>query len=141
MIVLCSGCFAAITHAHIRYLEAAAFLAPHGKVWVAIASAKIIAQLKPHQGRAIPDNYRGQMLIGLPFVQSVIIQDEPTPESIIRKLRPSLWVKGGDYDPNKLAELPEGKAVRECGGQIVCTNHFSGPSTTELLKCVNGSLT
>ena len=132
-LTLCSGCFASITYNHIRYLEAAAFLDPHGKVWVAIASGKIIRELKNHD--AIPDQLRAQMLCALPFVNGVILQQEPTPELIIRKLRPAMWIKGGDYNVDELARLPEGLAVKECGGHVVCTSRFGGPSTTELLLC------
>ena len=137
-LTLCSGVFAAITYNHFRYLESAACLDPHGRVWVAIASDKIALELKGH--RAIPEALRGQMLCALPFVNGVIIQHEPTPEAIIRKLRPMFWVKGGDYDPNELANTPEGLAVRECGGMVVCTNKYDGPSTTELSHAgsVNG---
>lgn len=130
-ISLATGCFAAITPAHVQYLQAAAEFDPTGKVWVAIASAKICYELK--QREAIDDDYRTYMLTALPFVAGVMIQETKTPAPIIRHWKPALWIKGGDYTIEQLAGTEEGRAVLNAGGQIKLTPRFSGPSTTELL--------
>lgn len=128
-IALASGCFAAITPAHVAYLREAS---TYGELWVAMASTQVIQDLKGHRD-VIPDFLRREMLLALPFVAAVAIQEYRTPEKIIRYLRPATWIKGGDYTTEQLAALPEGRAVIECGGQIVVAKHYPGPSTTEVL--------
>lgn len=137
-IALASGCFAAITPAHVAYLREAA---TYGELWVAIASASVIRELKGERA-VIPDFLRREMLQSLPFVAAVAIQEFRTPEKIIRYLKPSVWIKGGDYSIDQLAALPEGRAVLECGGRIVVAHRYPGPSTTELAcgtNCSNSS--
>jgi bifunctional ADP-heptose synthase (sugar kinase/adenylyltransferase) len=130
---LCSGCFAAITSNHVEYLREASYrYGKGGKVWVAIMDDALITLTKGHQSI---DNYsRCKMLAALDFVCGVIVQEDPTPEQIIRRFHPFRWVKGGDYTVEQLCQLPEGQAVIQGGGTIHVTPKFSGPSTTEQLR-------
>lgn len=134
-IALASGCFAAITPAHIAYLREAA---TYGELWVAVASERVIRELKGDRA-VIPDFLRREMLQSLPFVAVVAIQETRTPEKIIRYLRPATWVKGGDYAIADLQATPEGLAVLECGGRIVVSKIYPGPKSTELVCATNSS--
>ena len=70
------------------------------------------------------------MLRALRVVDRVVVFEEPTPESLIRLLRPDVYVKGGDYTPEA---LPEAQAVIDIGGTIALLPLLQGYSTTSTL--------
>lgn len=56
--------------------------------------------------------------------------DEPTPVAMLERLRPDVWVKGGDYASGDLAEA---SAVRRHGGEVVLLPYLARHSTTALV--------
>jgi rfaE bifunctional protein nucleotidyltransferase chain/domain len=78
-----------------------------------------------------PENDRAAVLLALECVDAVAIFDEDTPSVILDKLRPDVFVKGGDYAG---ADLPEARLLAEWGGQAVILPYLPGRSTTRLLE-------
>jgi bifunctional ADP-heptose synthase (sugar kinase/adenylyltransferase) len=70
------------------------------------------------------------VLNALECVDAVEIFDEDTPEEILRRLRPDVWVKGGDYTVD---QIPEASAVASWGGRTVVLPYLPGRSTTRIL--------
>lgn len=130
MIVLCCGVFDVLHAGHVHLLQAAAAL---GLVLVVgINSDESAAALGKGPGR--PFNTaedRAAVLLALRCVDRVVIFDEPTPEALIRALRPAVYVKGGDYTAQA---LPEARAVYEVGGTIAILPLLPGHSTTATLR-------
>jgi bifunctional ADP-heptose synthase (sugar kinase/adenylyltransferase) len=56
--------------------------------------------------------------------------DEDTPCALIERLRPQIYVKGGDYD---IETLKEARLVRGWGGEAYALPFVDGYSTTALL--------
>ena len=56
--------------------------------------------------------------------------DEDTPTELIRMLRPTIHVKGGDYADEA---LPEAEAVAEGGGQVVILPLVGTMSTSSVI--------
>ena len=54
---------------------------------------------------------------------------------MIKKLKPDLYVKGGDYDIEKLEET---RVVRSWGGDALVIPFVDGYSTTSLIKRIRG---
>ena len=52
-------------------------------------------------------------------------------ESIIAKVRPDVYVKGGDYT---LGTLPEAKIVQSYGGRVEFVDLVAGRSTTNVIE-------
>jgi bifunctional ADP-heptose synthase (sugar kinase/adenylyltransferase) len=52
------------------------------------------------------------------------------PVAALERLRPDIWVKGGDYTG---VELPEGEVVRRHGGQVVLLPTVPGYSSSKLI--------
>lgn len=73
------------------------------------------------------------MLSELACVDEVEVFTEPTPVAALGALRPDVWVKGGDYDVERLPETP---VVRAHGGRVVTLPLVPGRSTTALLTRV-----
>ena len=74
---------------------------------------------------------RAAMLRALRVVDRVVVFEEPTPEALIRMLRPDVYVKGDDYTPES---LPEAQAVIDIGGTIALLPLLDGYSTTSTLQ-------
>jgi rfaE bifunctional protein nucleotidyltransferase chain/domain len=74
---------------------------------------------------------RAAVLEALACVDSVEIFDEDTPVAALERLRPEVWVKGGDYTGH---ELPESAALARWGGRVVVVPTLEGHSTTRILE-------
>ncbi|MFC7511143.1 PfkB family carbohydrate kinase [Streptomyces thermocarboxydus] len=78
-----------------------------------------------------PATDRARVLAALGSVDAVVVFEEDTPERVLERLRPDVWVKGGDYS---VQELPEAEVVRTWGGQAVVLPYLDGHSTTSLAR-------
>ena len=79
---------------------------------------------------------RAAVLGALACVDAVLLFDEPTPVLTLALLRPALYIKGGDYDMETLAETA---LVRSWGGQALALPFVSGYSTTRLVAQIRAA--
>lgn len=63
-------------------------------------------------------------------VDAAVPFDADTPDELLRRWRPDVWVKGGDYTAG---DLPEAAVVASWGGEAVTVPYLSGRSTTSLV--------
>lgn len=128
-VVLATGCFDVIHAGHVAMLAEAAKLGD--ELVVGINSDEGVRRLKGADRPIHCVEDRRLVLEQLRGVSSVVIFDEDTPEALIREVRPSVFVKGGDYSR---ATLPERAAVEEMGGRVVILPLLCGRSTTGVLE-------
>ena len=69
-------------------------------------------------------------------VDYVTVFEEDTPCETIRRLKPDVHVKGGDYELTQ-ESLPESSVVESYGGRIEIVPLFAGRSTTKMLERIN----
>ena len=74
---------------------------------------------------------RAAVLAALESVSLVTLFDEATPLELLKLVRPDLYVKGGDYDIETLAETA---LVRSWGGEAIALPFVEGYSTTALVE-------
>ena len=79
---------------------------------------------------------RAFQIAALESVDAVVIFNEPTPIALLTRLRPAVYVKGGDYDMSQLAETA---LVRSWGGHAVALPFVDGFSTTSLLDRIRAT--
>jgi rfaE bifunctional protein nucleotidyltransferase chain/domain len=89
-----------------------------------------VRRLKGETRPLVTQGDRVRVLEALAAVDQVVVFDEDTPETVLRAVRPDVWVKGGDYAG---ADLPEAALLREWGGQPVVLPYLAGRSTTRLV--------
>ncbi|MCG8925853.1 D-beta-D-heptose 1-phosphate adenosyltransferase, partial [Lentzea sp. CC55] len=77
------------------------------------------------------ESERVEVLRALESVDDVVVFGEDTPENVLGRLRPDVWVKGGDYTAD---QLPETAVVRRWGGRTVVVPYHRGRSTTAILS-------
>ncbi|WP_128380043.1 D-glycero-beta-D-manno-heptose 1-phosphate adenylyltransferase [Streptomyces cavernae] len=128
-VVATGGCFDLLHAGHVGLLEGARRIGDC--LIVCVNSDSSVRRLKGPGRPLTPEADRRRILGGLGCVDAVAVFDENTPEALLRKLRPDVWVKGGDYTADS---LPEAAALREWGGQAVVLPYLDGRSTTELAR-------
>jgi D-beta-D-heptose 7-phosphate kinase / D-beta-D-heptose 1-phosphate adenosyltransferase len=74
---------------------------------------------------------RAAVLSSLSCVDDVVVFDEDTPVEALRRLRPDVFVKGGDYSATRLVETD---VLAEWGGAVVTVPFLPGRSTTRILE-------
>lgn len=137
-VVFTNGHFDLLHVGHARYLQAARAL---GDVLVVGVNDDASTRRRKGPGRPIvPAEERAELLAALACVDYATIFPGDTAEEAVRRLRPDVYVKGGDYalDEAELAAgkqpLPEAAIVRAHGGQVVTVPLTPGRSTTEIVR-------
>ena len=130
-VVTTNGCFDVLHLGHLRYLQAARQLGD--MLVVAVNSDSSVRQLKGENRPLVPEAERAEMLAGLECVDYVVIFPELTPIDLLSELKPSIHVKGGDY---QLDQLIERDVVEANGGKVVVGLNVPGKSTTNLIQVI-----
>lgn len=127
--VATGGCFDLVHAGHIHMLEAARALGDC--LVVCVNSDDSVRRLKGADRPIVPAEDRADLLAALACVDAVVIFDEDTPVAALRRLRPHVFAKGGDYGSTT---IPEAAVLASWGGQAVALPYLDGRSTTRLLQ-------
>jgi D-beta-D-heptose 7-phosphate kinase/D-beta-D-heptose 1-phosphate adenosyltransferase len=128
-VVVAGGCFDVLHAGHAALLEGARGLGD--LLVVALNSDASVRRLKGPGRPVVPEHDRAALLRSLASVDAVAIFTEDGPTELLRRLRPDVFVKGGDYAERT---LPEAAVMAEWGGQAAILPYLSGRSTTGLLR-------
>jgi rfaE bifunctional protein nucleotidyltransferase chain/domain len=128
-LVFTNGVFDLLHVGHVRYLAAARALGD--ALVVAINSDRSVRELKGPDRPVFAEAERAEILAALRNVDYVVIFDDISPRSLIKKLLPDVLVKGGDY---QLDEIHGREEVEAAGGRVVSLPFVPGASTTSLLE-------
>ena len=100
-VVFTNGCFDILHAGHVQYLQQAAQLGDH--LIIGVNTDDSVRRLK---GQTRPFNHetdRARLLASLRDVDAVALFGEDTPTELIKKIRPDILVKGGDYKKEEVA--------------------------------------
>jgi D-beta-D-heptose 7-phosphate kinase/D-beta-D-heptose 1-phosphate adenosyltransferase len=124
-----NGVFDLLHPGHIRILAQAR--AACDRLVVGLNSDASVRRLKG-KNRPIQSEYaRAEVLAALEAVDLVVVFDQNTPLELIRRLRPSVLVKGGDYRREQVV----GRDVVEAqGGEVILVDLVPGFSTTRIVE-------
>jgi D-glycero-beta-D-manno-heptose 1-phosphate adenylyltransferase len=129
-LVFTNGVFDVLHRGHVSYLAQARALG--AALLVALNSDASARALGKGPGRPLNNEAdRAAVIAALQSVDHVVLFDEPTPCELIERLRPDIYVKGGDYDVDRLREA---ELVRSWGGRAVAIPFVGGYSTTRLVE-------
>lgn len=127
-VVFTNGCFDVLHRGHISYLNEAKRL---GDVLVvAVNSDESVRRLKGLDRPVNNAQDRAAVLSALSCVDHVTVFEQDTPIELLRRLKPQLYVKGGDYTENMLPEAP---IVRAYGGDVRVLGYVPDRSTSSLI--------
>jgi D-beta-D-heptose 7-phosphate kinase / D-beta-D-heptose 1-phosphate adenosyltransferase len=133
-VVAAGGCFDLLHAGHIATLQSARSLGDC--LVVCLNSDASVRRLKGPQRPLVGQADRARVLNALECVDAVVVFDEDTPAEILDRLRPHIWVKGGDYAG---VEVPEAAVLERWGGQVVTLSYLPGRSTSQLASAAAGS--
>ena len=128
-LVFTNGVFDILHRGHVTYLAQARALGASLVIGLnSDASARLLGKApdRPLNG----EGDRACVLAALASVDLVTLFDEATPVDLLKLVRPELYVKGGDYDIEGLAETA---LVRSWGGRAQALPFVDGYSTTALV--------
>jgi rfaE bifunctional protein nucleotidyltransferase chain/domain len=128
-VVATGGCFDLLHPGHVRTLQSARALGDC--LVVCLNSDASVRRLKGPRRPVVEQADRAAVLLALGCVDAVEVFDEDTPVAVLERLRPDLWVKGGDY---AAGELPEAAALARWNGRAVILPFLEGRSTTRLIE-------
>lgn len=124
-VVFTNGCFDILHAGHVQYLQQAAQLGNH--LIIGVNTDDSVHRLK---GQTRPFNHetdRARLLASLRDVDAVALFGEDTPTELIKKIRPDILVKGGDYKKEEVAG-------REYARTVEILPFKEGYSTTGLVE-------
>ena len=135
-LVFTNGVFDLLHVGHVALLEAAR--AEGDALLVAVNSDASVRGLgKGAERPVVPERERARLVAALQCVDAVVLFDEATPLTLIRRLRPDVLAKGADYARDAIVG---GDDVEGWGGRVVRVPIVPGYSTTELLTRFRGGL-
>lgn len=141
-IIFTNGCFDILHYGHVKlldYCHSLAYKAPGGpgKVVVGLNSDNSITKLKGPTRPINSELDRAFLLESLKYVDQVEIFDEDTPYELIKRIRPSIIVKGGDYDGSITDKRSPRYVVGSDLAEVKIFNIIEGVSTTLIEQKLN----
>lgn len=129
-LVVTNGCFDLLHVGHVRYLEAARALGD--ALAVGINGDASVRGLKG-EGRPLNNERdRAEVLAALRTVDYVAVFPEVRATAFLERVRPAIYVKGGDYTPETL-NAEERAVLERIGSEIRIIPFEPGYSTSGLL--------
>ncbi|MCX5195372.1 D-glycero-beta-D-manno-heptose 1-phosphate adenylyltransferase [Streptomyces sp. NBC_00249] len=127
-VVATGGCFDLLHAGHVALLESARLLGDC--LVVCLNDDDSVRRLKGPRRPVVPAVDRAAVLGSLASVDGVVVFTESTPQEALRRIRPDIYVKGGDY---RVDDLPEAALVDGWGGRTVILPYVDGRSTTRMV--------
>lgn len=128
-IVFTNGCFDILHRGHVTYLNQAKSL---GDLLVmGMNSDESVKRLKGPERPINKENDRKFVLENLKSVDFVEIFTQDTPLELIKTIKPSVLVKGGDWTIDKIVGAKE---VINWGGEVFSLSFVDGYSTTGIIQ-------
>ena len=133
-LVFTNGVFDIVHRGHVTYLAQARALGAALVVGLnSDASARLLGKGPERPLNAEAD--RAAVLAALASVDLVVTFDEADPLALLQRVRPDIYVKGGDY---AIETLRETALVRSWGGSARAIKLVPGRSTTALVQRIRG---
>ncbi|HEX6440961.1 MAG TPA: D-glycero-beta-D-manno-heptose-7-phosphate kinase [Stellaceae bacterium] len=129
-----NGCFDIVHAGHVSLLAAAR--AECDRLIVALNTDEGVRRLKGPERPVNGLADRAAVIAAVESVDAVISFDEETPIELIRRVKPDVLVKGGDYT---IEGVVGADLVQSWGGRVVLVNLIEGRSTTRLIDAIRST--
>jgi D-beta-D-heptose 7-phosphate kinase / D-beta-D-heptose 1-phosphate adenosyltransferase len=134
-VVATGGCFDLLHAGHVSLLQSARALGDC--LVVCLNSDDSVRRLKGPGRPVVPAADRAAVLSSLGCVDAVAVFHEDDPRRVLDRLRPDVFVKGGDYAHTV---LPESELLASWGGQVVVVPYLPGRSTSRIIEEVGSDV-
>ena len=124
-----SGCYDLLHVGHLRSFEAARAL---GDVLVVgINRDQRVRELKGRGRPIVPERQRAELVAGLAVVDYVVLFSEDDAGPLIRRVKPDIYCKGGEYRGRR---IPEQGAIEDVGGRFRHLRQIRGVRSSRLIQ-------
>jgi D-beta-D-heptose 7-phosphate kinase/D-beta-D-heptose 1-phosphate adenosyltransferase len=130
-VVFTNGVFDLLHAGHVDFLRRARRLGD--ALVVAVNSDRTVRRLKGSGRPVATEEERVSLLAAIDCVDHVLVFGARTASALLRRIRPDVYVKGGDYT---LEDLPEAETARQLGTEVVILPRTLPASTTSLIRRV-----
>ncbi|MCX7315091.1 MAG: D-glycero-beta-D-manno-heptose-7-phosphate kinase [Alphaproteobacteria bacterium] len=124
-----NGVFDLLHPGHIKVLAQARGACD--RLVVGVNSDASVKRLKGKDRPIQTEQARAEVLAGLEAVNLVTVFGEDTPLELIRRIKPTVLVKGGDYKPDQVVGRD---VVWAQGGEVIVVDLVPGFSTTRIVE-------
>lgn len=128
-VVFTNGCFDLLHVGHVRYLQEARRLGDF--LVVGVNTDASVRKLKGADRPLQNESDRAEILTALSSVDFAVLFSEDTPAELIRRVRPDILVKGGDWTIDKIVGAD---FVQSYGGRVMSLQFVDGKSTSKLIE-------
>ena len=133
-VVFTNGVFDVLHPGHVDLFARAHMLGD--ALIVGVNTDDSVRRLKGLSRPVRSERERAYVLSALQYVDAVVLFAEDTPLELIRRVRPDVLVKGGDYTPDTVVGRDD---VESWGGRVVIVPLVPGQSTTSIIEKLRGS--
>jgi len=134
-IVFTNGCFDLLHVGHITLLEDCRRFG--SKLVLGLNSDASVTRLKGPTRPIVSERERARVMAALAAIDAVVLFEDDTPLELIKRLKPDVLVKGGDYTAETVVGYQEMVAS---GGRVEIVPTVEGFSTTNMVKKLSGEL-
>ena len=131
-VVFTNGHFDLLHAGHVRYLQAARAMGD--RLIVGVNSDASTRRRKGPTRPILPEGERAQLLAALRPVNAVLVWDEDDFREVVARLRPEVYVKGGDWNRAGGPRPPEAAIVEGYGGRVAYVDVVEGRATTAIVR-------
>ena len=124
-----NGVFDLLHPGHVKVLAQAR--AACDRLVVGLNSDASVRRLKGPNRPIQDERARAEVLAALAAVDLVVVFGEDTPRELIRRVRPNVLVKGGDYRRDQVVGR---ELVEQQGGEVILVDLVPGFSTTRIVE-------
>ena len=124
-----NGCFDLLHPGHVKLLAGAR--AACDRLVVGLNGDASVTRLKGAGRPVQPVQSRAEVLAALEAVDLVVVFDEDTPEKLIARVKPTVLVKGSDY---QRADVVGHAIVEALGGEVILIDLVPGHSTSAMVE-------
>jgi D-beta-D-heptose 7-phosphate kinase/D-beta-D-heptose 1-phosphate adenosyltransferase len=124
-----NGCFDLLHPGHVKLLAQAR--AACDRLVVGLNSDASVSRLKGKDRPVQNQHARAEVLAALEAVDLVVVFNEDTPLELIRRVKPSVLVKGADYTRKQVVGR---EVVEAAGGEVVLVGLVPGYSTSAIIR-------
>jgi rfaE bifunctional protein nucleotidyltransferase chain/domain len=126
-----NGCFDLLHRGHVEYLNRAR--AAVDALMVLVNSDASIRQVKGPGRPVVSEDDRVYLLASLESVDAVVVFETVDCLPLFEQLRPSVYIKGGDYTEETLVR-EEYLLLKSLGAKFLFIPFVKGLSTTEMIR-------
>ncbi len=134
--VTVNGCFDILHLGHLDLLTRARAMGE--SLTILINSDASVQRYKGPTRPVMPQGVRVRALRALTAVDDVRVFDDDTPLKVLQSIRPAVHVKGGSYEPDRVAS--EKALLESWGGRLEMCPLLESFSTSRLIKMAGGEV-